>query len=141
MKIKYGVSNLHFFSFCFTFFLSSLHFPCMTLGFVRKMSTVLSPASPFKLALIQLGQTGADKTKNLKHAREKILEAAKQGANVVVLPVSYSYISRKRRKRKLTIVLSYRNASIHLMEPNISQRMPRVWMVVNQLPCCPKLPR
>ncbi|KAF7796518.1 hypothetical protein EIP86_007696 [Pleurotus ostreatoroseus] len=31
---------------------------------------------PFTLALIQLGQTGEDKTANLKHAREMILKAA-----------------------------------------------------------------
>lgn len=48
---------------------------------------ILSPSSPFKLALIQLA-IGADKSKNLQHAKSKILEAAGQGANVVVLPVS-----------------------------------------------------
>lgn len=52
------------------------------------MSQVLSPSSPFKLALVQLGGVGADKSKNLAHTREKIFEAAKNGANVVVLPVS-----------------------------------------------------
>lgn len=60
----------------------------MPLGLLKKMSSVLSPAKPFKLALVQLGNVTADKTKNLAHTREKILEAAKNGANVVVLPVS-----------------------------------------------------
>jgi hypothetical protein len=50
------------------------------------MTSLLAPSSPFKIALIQLS-VGADKSKNLIHAREKILEAAKNGANVVVLPV------------------------------------------------------
>jgi predicted amidohydrolase len=58
---------------------------------LKQMSNILSPASPFKLALIQLGNVGADKTKNLVHTREKILEAAKNGAKVVVLPVSLLY--------------------------------------------------
>jgi len=42
------------------------------------MSTVPpAPAfKPFNLALIQLGQIGADKTANLKHAREVIRRAA-----------------------------------------------------------------
>ncbi|CAO3620193.1 unnamed protein product [Cunninghamella blakesleeana] len=53
------------------------------------MSSVLSPSSPFKLALIQLA-VGADKSSNLQHARSKILEAAKQGANVVVLPECFN---------------------------------------------------
>jgi predicted amidohydrolase len=43
--------------------------------------------SPFKLALIQLAVT-SNKANNLKHARERVLEASKNGANVVVLPVS-----------------------------------------------------
>ena len=50
-------------------------------------------ASPFKLALVQLGQVGKDKTRNLAHAREMVLKAAEgaegQGkVDVVVLPVS-----------------------------------------------------
>jgi hypothetical protein len=50
-------------------------------------------ASPFKLALVQLGQVGKDKTRNLAHAREMVLEAAKGAegkgkVDVVVLPVS-----------------------------------------------------
>jgi predicted amidohydrolase len=50
-------------------------------------------ASPFKLALVQLGQVGKDKTRNLAHAREMVLKAAKGAegkgkVDVVVLPVS-----------------------------------------------------
>ncbi|KAF7728541.1 hypothetical protein EC973_005945 [Apophysomyces ossiformis] len=51
----------------------------------RNMSNVLAPASAFKLALLQL-KGGADKKANLDNARAKILEAASNGANVVVLP-------------------------------------------------------
>ncbi|KAI8373433.1 carbon-nitrogen hydrolase [Choanephora cucurbitarum] len=54
------------------------------------MTSVLSPASPFKLALIQLGGVGPEVTKNLAHAREKIFEAAKNGAQVVVLPECFN---------------------------------------------------
>ncbi|KAI8048356.1 carbon-nitrogen hydrolase [Gilbertella persicaria] len=60
------------------------------MNLIQKMSSVLSPASPFKLALIQLGAVGADKTKNLAHTREKILEAANHGAHVVVLPECFN---------------------------------------------------
>jgi predicted amidohydrolase len=49
-------------------------------------NTVLSTCSPFKLALVQIG-AGADKSKNLSHARDKIIEASKNGAQIVVLPV------------------------------------------------------
>jgi predicted amidohydrolase len=52
------------------------------------MASLIKNASAFKLALVQLGNVGANKTHNLAHARDKILEAAKNGAQVVVLPVS-----------------------------------------------------
>ncbi|CAO3682523.1 unnamed protein product [Umbelopsis vinacea] len=45
--------------------------------------------SPFKLALIQLAVT-SNKANNLKHARERVLEASKNGANVVVLPECFN---------------------------------------------------
>ncbi|KAH8687777.1 putative nitrilase family protein [Tricladium varicosporioides] len=44
---------------------------------------------PVKLALIQLA-SGADKTYNLSHAREKVLSAAKEGANIIVLPECFN---------------------------------------------------
>lgn len=43
---------------------------------------------PFSLALIQLGSIGADKKANLKHARDKILEAGSKKPDLIVLPVS-----------------------------------------------------
>jgi hypothetical protein len=64
------------------------------------MSTIPpAPAfKPFNLALIQLGQIGADKGANLKHARDMIRRAASgegvggaQGKpDLIVLPVSAS---------------------------------------------------
>jgi len=44
---------------------------------------------PVKLALIQLA-SGADKEKNLSHARNKVLEAASAGANIIVLPECFN---------------------------------------------------
>ena len=53
----------------------------------RSMATI--QAKPFRLALVQLGGLGADKTLNLKIASEKVREAVKDGkADLVVLPVS-----------------------------------------------------
>ncbi|OZJ04669.1 Hydrolase [Bifiguratus adelaidae] len=49
----------------------------------------MSTFKPFKLALVQLA-VGADKQKNVAHAREKVLEASKAGANVVVLPECFN---------------------------------------------------
>ncbi|KXN87732.1 Hydrolase C26A3.11 [Leucoagaricus sp. SymC.cos] len=55
------------------------------------MSLAKSGLKPFTLAFVQLGQIGANKTENLKHAREMILKAASsQGhskkPDLVVLP-------------------------------------------------------
>ncbi|KAI9478787.1 MAG: carbon-nitrogen hydrolase [Benjaminiella poitrasii] len=61
----------------------------MSTRLLRSMSNVLAPSSPFKLALVQIG-AGADKPKNLLHAKSKILEAAKNGAQVVVLPECFN---------------------------------------------------
>lgn len=44
---------------------------------------------PVKIACIQLA-SGADKTANLSHARDKILEAARGGAGIVVLPECFN---------------------------------------------------
>ncbi|KAL7754415.1 Omega-amidase nit3 [Sorochytrium milnesiophthora] len=46
-------------------------------------------AKPFRLALLQLRVT-ADKASNLNNARAKILEAAHNGANIVVLPECFN---------------------------------------------------
>ena len=58
------------------------------------MST-LAPAFPFKLALVQLGNIKSCEKDNLEHAREKIEEAADNGANVVVMPVRVQHASEK----------------------------------------------
>ncbi|KAJ5606535.1 hypothetical protein N7510_009316 [Penicillium lagena] len=44
---------------------------------------------PLKLALVQLA-SGADKAANLTHARGKVLEAAKAGAGLIVLPECFN---------------------------------------------------
>lgn len=44
---------------------------------------------PIKLACVQLA-SGSDKAANLSHAREKVLEAARGGANLVVLPECFN---------------------------------------------------
>jgi hypothetical protein len=51
----------------------------------RPMSVQVQGSS-FKLALVQLAVT-SNKENNLKHARDKVLEASNNGAKVVVLPV------------------------------------------------------
>jgi hypothetical protein len=59
-----------------------------TLSVLSRPMSVTVQGSRFKLALVQLAVTG-DKEKNLKHARDKVLEASKNGANIVVLPVQF----------------------------------------------------
>ena len=68
------------------------------------MST-LPPApafKPFNLALIQLGQIGADKAKNLKHARDMIRKAADGNTHgkpdLIVLPVSIPHLQRSAER-------------------------------------------
>jgi hypothetical protein len=87
-----------------TLLLSRLSHPIrvrpVTLRGVAFMSTIPpAPAfKPFNLALIQLGQIGADKRANLNHARDMIRRAASgegvggaQGKpDLIVLPVSHS---------------------------------------------------
>ncbi|KAI9032835.1 carbon-nitrogen hydrolase [Phycomyces nitens] len=54
------------------------------------MSFVLATCTPFKLALIQLGNITHDMQANLEHARTMILVAASRGADVVVLPECFN---------------------------------------------------
>ncbi|KAK8139566.1 carbon-nitrogen hydrolase [Apiospora sp. TS-2023a] len=55
----------------------------------RTMTTTTIPSpvlkKPVKLACIQLA-SGPDKAANLSHARDKVLEAARDGAKIIVLP-------------------------------------------------------
>jgi hypothetical protein len=59
---------------------------------IAKMSTIAPPASPFRLALIQMGGVTSNKEQNIAHAKDLILQAAKpqtgQKPGVIVLPVS-----------------------------------------------------
>lgn len=68
----------------------SLRLPSLS----HTMATVAAPQfKPFKLALIQLGNIGSDKSTNLRHAREQLLKAANgEGSTIgkpdlIVLPV------------------------------------------------------
>lgn len=94
------------------------------------MSTIPpAPAfKPFNLTLIQLGQIGADKGANLKHARDMIRRAASgegvggaQGKpDLIVLPVSPCMV----HDSTLKIVCLVRNASTRLTGMRTSQSMP-----------------
>ena len=53
----------------------------------RTMSSSAAPTfKKFNIALIQLGQVGADKSRNLAHAKEMILKAAAGDANSHIVP-------------------------------------------------------
>jgi hypothetical protein len=82
---------------------------------------------PFSLAFIQLGQIGANKADNLKHAREMIFKAIlAQGRNkkpdIVVLPVRL--LSASNLSYRCLIVI-FRNVSTPLMVTFTSLSMPR----------------
>ncbi|KAK6076826.1 nitrilase family protein [Seiridium cupressi] len=69
---------------------SASPFPSLT-PIARTMATSVSAVlrQPVKLACIQLA-SGADKDANLAHARDKVLEAAKDGAKIIVLPECFN---------------------------------------------------
>lgn len=59
---------------------------------IRKMATTSHPPvlkQPVKLACVQLA-SGADKAANLANARAKVLEAARSGAKIIVLPECFN---------------------------------------------------
>ena len=66
-----------------------------TKSFGRRAFSSMASSAPalraFNLALIQLGQIGSDKTKNVAHAREQVLKAASREdglkPQLIVLPV------------------------------------------------------
>jgi hypothetical protein len=75
----------------------------------------------FNLALVQLGQIGSDKAKNLSHARDMVVRAASANPkpDLIALPVFlYPSVSTT-----VLIDLSSRNASIRLMDTSIFQCM------------------
>ncbi|KAL7269359.1 Omega-amidase nit3 [Rhizina undulata] len=71
------------------FITSALHklFTAPTRSYSNVMTSPLR--KQVKLALVQMA-TGNDKAQNLLHAREKAVEAANRGANVIVLPECFN---------------------------------------------------
>ncbi|KAL2758081.1 hypothetical protein ACRALDRAFT_1061321 [Sodiomyces alcalophilus JCM 7366] len=72
----------------------SLRHPAHRFVPFRTMASSVAPPSPVlkkpvKLACIQLA-AGSDKHANLKHAHDKVLEAGKAGAGIVVLPECFN---------------------------------------------------
>jgi hypothetical protein len=65
----------------------------MQAGFLSHFRLMSTNNSKFKFAGIQL-LVGSDKQKNLDNAKSKIEEAAKNGANVVSLPVLITNLIR-----------------------------------------------
>ncbi|RKU45654.1 hypothetical protein DL546_003896 [Coniochaeta pulveracea] len=69
--------------------------PLLSRQLLRKMTSQQQPPrypllkKPVKIACIQLA-SGSDKATNLSHARDKILEAGRSGANIVVLPECFN---------------------------------------------------
>lgn len=104
---------------------------------LASMSTI-PPAptfKPFNLALIQLGQVGADKNANLRHARDMIRRAANgEGAGIVqgkpdliVLPVStLCAVHAIGHLQGVTVARHCRNASTRLMATCISHHTRRI---------------
>ncbi|KAL7942428.1 carbon-nitrogen hydrolase [Trichoderma barbatum] len=65
--------------------------PLLRSSAFRKMSSAPAPVlkKPINISCIQLA-SGADKDANLKHAAEKVAEAAKSGSKLVVLPECFN---------------------------------------------------
>lgn len=62
--------------------------------YTRNMSNSSFEAKPFRLSLVQLGGTGADKAANLVHAKEMVLKAAQpvdgKKTDLIVLPECFN---------------------------------------------------
>jgi hypothetical protein len=88
----------------------------------------------FKLALVQLFVT-ADKAANLQNARQLVLKAAQNGANIVCLPVrtfiQYSILTHWNEMNGWCLI-RIRNALIALMEHNTLLNMLSVFLKLSQ---------
>ncbi|TFY50322.1 hypothetical protein EVJ58_g11098 [Rhodofomes roseus] len=124
--------------------------PALTATARRAMSSAAPPEfRPFNLALIQLGQVGADKAANLKHAREMIMKAAsgdggsKPKPSLVVLPECFNSPYGHTHFPVYAETIGYKPGESYSVEASVSESVKMlsaaakeagVWLIGGSIP-------